>query len=360
MNLHSTGRKPNRLMRSLLLMSILIMLLASGSSCVSKGTYEKLASERTSIQSELTATKAVLSSITNERDRLNSELTATKAGLSSITAQRDSLNSQLTAATASLSSMTTERDKLSNQLTSTNASLASMAADRDKLTSQLATANASLSSMTAERDKLSNELTALRTAPTPTPTPTPSRTPMPTPTPTPAKLYRAPPPMTIDTNRQYIATIKTNFGDIVVQLFAKDAPLAVNNFVFLAREGFYNGVKFHRVVKGFVIQSGDPTGTGTGGPGYSFADEPVTKDYVPGTLAMANAGPNTNGSQFFITLADLRGTLPKSYTIFGLVTGGFDVVQRIGDVPVIARVPGGEVSFPSVGVYVDAIIIEER
>jgi cyclophilin family peptidyl-prolyl cis-trans isomerase len=161
------------------------------------------------------------------------------------------------------------------------------------------------------------------------------------------------PPMTIDQNKQYTATIKTNYGDIEVQLFPKDAPVTVNNFVFLARQGFYNGVKFHRVVKGFVIQGGDPTGTGTGSPGYRFADEKITKDYVAGTLAMANAGANTNGSQFFITLTDLRGSLEKKYTIFGQVTGGFDVVQKIGDVPV-------QGSSPVKDVIIDSITIEEK
>ena len=162
-----------------------------------------------------------------------------------------------------------------------------------------------------------------------------------------------PPPMTIDQNKQYTATIKTNYGDIVLQLFPKDAPLAVNNFVFLARQGFYNGVKFHRVVKGFVIQGGDPTGTGTGGPGYRFADEKVTKDYIAGTLAMANAGSDTNGSQFFITLTDLRGSLEKKYTIFGQVTSGFDVVQKIGDVP-------QRYSSPVKDVLIDSITIAEK
>ncbi len=163
-----------------------------------------------------------------------------------------------------------------------------------------------------------------------------------------------PPPMRIDQNRGYVATIKTNFGDIVVQLLPKEAPLTVNNFVFLARQGFYDGVKFHRVMKGFVIQSGDPTGTGTGGPGYKFADEKVTRDYVAGILAMANAGPNTNGSQFFITLANLN--LLKNYTIFGIVTSGSDVVKKIGDVPV-TRAPGGEMSLPTADVHINSITI---
>lgn len=171
--------------------------------------------------------------------------------------------------------------------------------------------------------------------------------------------WPSPPPMTIDQDREYAATIKTNFGEIEVQLFPQDAPLAVNNFVFLARQGFYDEVKFHRVAKGFVIQSGDPTGTGAGGPGYKFADEKVTRDYVAGMLAMANSGPNTNGSQFFITLADLSGSLPKDYTIFGQVTGGFDVVQKIEDVPVTASAAlGGEPSSPTVDVHIDTITIE--
>jgi cyclophilin family peptidyl-prolyl cis-trans isomerase len=159
--------------------------------------------------------------------------------------------------------------------------------------------------------------------------------------------------------KEYVATIKTNYGDIVIELFPKEAPLAVNNFVKLAREGYYDGLTFHRVVKGFVIQSGDPKGDGTGGPGYTFKDEPVKRDYVAGTLAMANAGPNTNGSQFFITLVDLTGRLPKNYTIFGIVTDGFDVVQAIGNVPV-KLAPSGEVSAPSVDVHIDTIVIEEK
>ena len=164
--------------------------------------------------------------------------------------------------------------------------------------------------------------------------------------------------MTIDQNKEYTATIKTNYGDIVVQLFPKDAPITVNNFVFLARDGFYDGVKFHRVVKGFVIQSGDPTGTGSGGPGYEFDDETITRDYIKGTLAMANAGPNTNGSQFFITLANLTYSLTKDYTIFGLVTSGFDIVQQIGNVPV--KTVNGETSSPTIDVHIETITITEK
>lgn len=172
--------------------------------------------------------------------------------------------------------------------------------------------------------------------------------------------WSSPPAMTVDQNKQYTATIKSNYGDIAVQLFPKDAPLAVNNFIFLSRQGFYNGVKFHRVVKGFVIQGGDPTGTGRGGAGYMFADEKIAKDYVAGTLAMANAGPNTNGSQFFITLCDLSGRLPKNYTIFGLVTAGMDVVMKIGAVTVKAEAPGDEASSPTVDVHIDSVTIDEK
>ena len=125
------------------------------------------------------------------------------------------------------------------------------------------------------------------------------------------------------------ATISTDKGDIEVDLFTDGAPKAANNFLDLAKKGFYDGVIFHRIVPGFVIQGGDPTGTGRGGPGYTFEDEPVKGDYYRGTLAMANAGPNTNGSQFFICLADLVGKLPKNYTIFGQVTKGLDVVDLI-------------------------------
>jgi cyclophilin family peptidyl-prolyl cis-trans isomerase len=139
--------------------------------------------------------------------------------------------------------------------------------------------------------------------------------------------------MQIETNRTYHATICTNKGDIHLQLNPAEAPMTVNNFVALARDGYYDGVTFHRVVPGFVIQGGDPSGTGAGGPGYKFQDEPVKRRYQAGTVAMANAGPNTNGSQFFICLED-QPNLPPNYTIFGDTTSGMDVVRniRVGDV----------------------------
>jgi cyclophilin family peptidyl-prolyl cis-trans isomerase len=145
------------------------------------------------------------------------------------------------------------------------------------------------------------------------------------------KQYSAPPAMVIDPAKKYSASIETSAGTLVADLYPADAPLTVNNFVFLAREGFYDDVIFHRVIDGFMIQGGDPTGTGTGGPGYRFKDEPVSRKYLRGTLAMANAGPNTNGSQFFVMHADYG--LPPNYTIFGKLTSGEDVVDTIAKAP---------------------------
>lgn len=148
------------------------------------------------------------------------------------------------------------------------------------------------------------------------------------------------PPVSNETKPKMItATISTTKGDIQVELFTNDAPKAAENFASLAEKGFYDGVIFHRVIPGFMIQGGDPTGTGTGGPGYRFEDElnPNTESaqrgYVRGTLAMANAGPNTNGSQFFIMHADYP--LEYNYTIFGRVTAGIEVVDAIATVPVV-------------------------
>jgi len=141
------------------------------------------------------------------------------------------------------------------------------------------------------------------------------------------KQYSSPPALAIDPAKSYTAVIETTAGTLTAQLFASEVPNTVNNFVFLAREGFYDGVIFHRVIEGFMIQGGDPTGTGRGGPGYKFADEKVTRPYTRGTLAMANAGPNTNGSQFFVMHADYR--LPPNYTVFGKLTAGEDIVDAI-------------------------------
>lgn len=151
-------------------------------------------------------------------------------------------------------------------------------------------------------------------------------------------MYQAPPPMTIDVKKTYVATIKTAKGDIVVELYPKDAPQTVNNFVFLARDGFYNNLTFHRVEPGFVIQGGDPLGTGTGGPGYTIPAE-IKEKHSKGAIAMArlpdqvNPKRDSSGSQFYITL-EATPFLDGAYTAFGQVTQGMDVVQKIarGDV----------------------------
>lgn len=142
------------------------------------------------------------------------------------------------------------------------------------------------------------------------------------------KQYDSPPEQTIDLDKTYKATLDTNHGEIEIEFDAASSPRTVNNFVFLARDGFYDGVIFHRVIEDFMIQGGDPTGTGRGGPGYRFRDETEGEgSYTRGTVAMANAGPNTNGSQFFICHSDVG--LPHSYTIFGRVTTGMDTVDSI-------------------------------
>ncbi|MDA1217942.1 MAG: peptidylprolyl isomerase [Chloroflexi bacterium] len=172
------------------------------------------------------------------------------------------------------------------------------------------------------------------------------------------KQYSAPPPLTIDIEKTYRATLFTNKGELVLDLFASEAPNTVNNFVFLAREGFYDGVTFHRIMQDFMVQAGDPKGDGTGGPGYRFADEPVTRAYSKGTLAMANAGPDTNGSQFFIVHAADAG-LPPNYTIFGEVTSGLDTLDAIAAAPVKVS-PRGEPSVPLEPIIIERIEIEER
>ena len=157
-----------------------------------------------------------------------------------------------------------------------------------------------------------------------------------------AKQYDAAPPMVIDPAKRYSATIATERGDIVVELYADKAPVTVNNFVFLARDGYYDGVTFHRVIANFMAQTGDPTGTGRGGPGYKFSDEfePSLRHDGPGVLSMANAGPNSNGSQFFIT-HKATPHLDGKHAVFGRVVEGMDVVYSIPERdPGSAREPG--------------------
>jgi cyclophilin family peptidyl-prolyl cis-trans isomerase len=181
----------------------------------------------------------------------------------------------------------------------------------------------------------------------------------------PTAQYAGPPPMTIDPSGTYTATIATSCGTFEVDLLPEIAPEAVNSFVFLADEGFYDGLTFHRIVEDFVIQGGDPTGDGTGGPGYSFDIEtsPDRTFDAAGSLAYANAGPGTNGSQFFVTLGPTPQLDPGGgageFSIFGEVTEGLQVVERIGRV---TTAPGasGEPSDPTEAVYIDSITIDER
>ncbi len=142
------------------------------------------------------------------------------------------------------------------------------------------------------------------------------------------KSYKSPVPMIIDVNKKYTATIKTAKGDLVLELYPKDAPVTVNSFVSLAKKGFYNGLTFHRVIPGFMAQGGDPTGTGSGGPGYKFQDEFSQRMHVTGALSMANSGANTNGSQFFICYAP-QPHLNGKHTVFGQLTQGMDVLTKL-------------------------------
>ena len=181
-----------------------------------------------------------------------------------------------------------------------------------------------------------------------------------TPTGTPQRTYSASPAMQIDVKKQYTATIQTQYGNIVIQLLPQQAPATVNNFVFLACHGFYDGLIFHRIVPGFVIQGGDPQGSGAGGPGYSFKDElPSSSNvYVPGAVAMANSGPNTNGSQFFICTAS-DTSLPPNYTYFGKVVQGMDAVTAISKVKLTAGSDGTN-SKPVTPVVMQRVTIQEQ
>ncbi len=168
------------------------------------------------------------------------------------------------------------------------------------------------------------------------------------------KQWSSPPPMTIDKSTQYFATVKmAKGGEFVIQLYPDKAPITVNSFVFLAKQGFFDGVTFHRVLKDFMAQGGDPTGTGTGGPGYEFANEnsDLTFDKA-GVVAMANAGPDTNGSQFFITFGP-QPSLNGGYTIFGQVISGMDVVNGI-----TRRNPDDNPTFP--GDAMQSVTIQEK
>lgn len=165
------------------------------------------------------------------------------------------------------------------------------------------------------------------------------------------------PALQIDLSKNYQAYIKTTHGSLVVDLFVNEAPIAVNNFIVLAANKFYDNTKFHRIIKNFMVQGGDPKGDGTGGPGYTFKDEPITRDYTRGIVAMANRGPNTNGSQFFIVTKDAN--LPKQYVIFGALNGdeSFATLDKLASVPVTTN-PSGENSLPTVEVSIKSINIK--
>ncbi len=168
----------------------------------------------------------------------------------------------------------------------------------------------------------------------------------------------AAPAMVIDSEKAYSARFETSLGGFTVELLPKEAPVTVNNFVCLARAGFFEGTVYHRIIEDFMVQSGDPTGTGRGGPGYRFQDElPTTRTYERGTLAMANAGPDTNGSQFFVCVTD-QPRLPKDYTIFGRVTEGMESVDAVAAVPVEAG-GSGEPSSPIDPVTITSVTISE-
>ncbi|MGH9149606.1 MAG: peptidylprolyl isomerase [Acidimicrobiales bacterium] len=162
--------------------------------------------------------------------------------------------------------------------------------------------------------------------------------------------YDAPPDMVIDPANRYTARMETSLGTMVIALDAAGAPATVNNFVFLAQAGYYDGVIFHRIIRGFMCQGGDPTGTGRGGPGYRFADElPKPGRYEVGSVAMANAGPGTNGSQFFIVSGPDGTRLPPKYSLFGKVVSGLDVVAAMEKVPTNAQNrPNDDVAIQSV------------
>jgi peptidylprolyl isomerase len=166
--------------------------------------------------------------------------------------------------------------------------------------------------------------------------------------------FDGPPPMCIDPSKRYTAELVTNLGTMVIALDAGAAPTTVNNFVFLARYHFYDGVVFHRIIQGFMCQGGDPEGTGRGGPGYRFADElPQPGRYEIGSVAMANAGPNTNGSQFFIVSGRSGVGLPPQYSLFGKVVKGLDVLEQM------EKVPTGPGDRPEDDVVIESVTITE-
>lgn len=168
---------------------------------------------------------------------------------------------------------------------------------------------------------------------------------------------QATPTLSIDKTKKYTAVVTTNAGDISIEFFTDKTPITVNNFISLSRKKFYDNTIFHRVIKGFMIQGGDPKGDGTGGPGYQFDDEPFDGTYMRGIVAMANAGPNTNGSQFFIIHQDTE--LPKNYVIFGKVVKGMEIVDKIAE-SAVEKSESGETSKPTNSTKIISVVIEEK
>ena len=165
--------------------------------------------------------------------------------------------------------------------------------------------------------------------------------------------FSEPPEMGIDPSKRYTATMETSMGTLVIALDAINAPVTVNNFVFLAAHHYYDGIIFHRIINGFVCQGGDPQGTGTGGPGYKFKDEPVKQRYQLGSVAMANAGPNTNGSQFFLISGPSGVNLPPQYNHFGQIVKGLDVLDAM------QRVSTGRGDRPHEDVVINSVTVTE-
>ena len=172
--------------------------------------------------------------------------------------------------------------------------------------------------------------------------------------------WSVPPAMVIDTTRRYVANVSTNKGAFDVELLVQEAPTTANNFVCLSRAGYYDDTRFHRIVVGFVIQGGDPTGTGSGGPGYTFQNETPQRPYARGTVAMANSGPDTNGSQFFVCLDDLSQRLGPDYTLFGNVVSGMEVVDAIAAIPAAVNPSSGEQSSPLEEAIIQSVTISEQ
>lgn len=176
----------------------------------------------------------------------------------------------------------------------------------------------------------------------------------------PKKSWPQPPAMQINPDKSYTAEVKTTKGSFTIELFAKDAPKAVNNFVFLSKEKFYDGIVFHRIIETFMIQTGDPNGNGTGGPGYKFEHEPTEYTFDKGIVAMANSGLDTNGSQFFIVTGNASHLNNKPYTVFGKIKDGMDTVTEIAKTPVKVNPLNGSKETPTEKVAIESITIVEK